>query len=90
VAWNDKAIHCFSYFLLMMVTDFSFKPSKHLLVKAVLILMYSTLIEYAQGFIPGRDTSVGDILANASGVFIFLVCVPVLVRAKVYPRLKLV
>ncbi len=90
VNWNDKLIHCVSYFLLMMVLDFSSNSGKQLLIKAVLILIYSGLIEYAQGFIPGRETSLADIAANATGIVLFIACVPVLKRNKIYQKLRLV
>ena len=90
MVWNDKLVHCFSYFLLMMVLDFSWNSSKQLLIKAVLILIYSSLIEYAQGFIPGRDTSIADIVANGVGVMLFIALVPSLKRFNVYQILKLI
>ncbi|MFK7795477.1 MAG: VanZ family protein [Gammaproteobacteria bacterium] len=90
VAWNDKLIHCVSYFFLMMMLDFSWESSKQLLIKAVIILIYSGLIEYAQGFIPGRDTSLADIAANGIGVMLFIACVPILKRMNVYQILKLI
>jgi VanZ family protein len=90
VVWNDKLVHCFSYFLLMMMLDFSWNPSKQLIIKAVLILIYSSLIEYTQGFIPGRDTSIADIVANGVGVMLFIVLVPVLKRINAYKILNLI
>ncbi len=88
--WNDKLIHCFSYFLLMMMLDFSCCSSKKLLIKAALILIYSGLIEYAQGFIPGRDTSIADMAANGIGVMLFVALVPILKRVNAYQILKLI
>ncbi|MFK8027891.1 MAG: VanZ family protein [Gammaproteobacteria bacterium] len=90
MVWNDKLIHCISYFLLMMVLDFSYNASKQLLIKAVLILIYSGLIEYAQGFIPGRETSLADLLANGVGIMLFIALVPVLKQLKAYQFLKLI
>lgn len=90
MVWNDKLVHCFSYFLLMMMLDFSWNSSKQLLIKAVLILIYSSLIEYAQGFIPGRETSIADIVANGVGVMLFIALVPSLKRFNVYQILKLI
>lgn len=90
IIWNDKLIHIISYFLLIMVFDFSWRPSKQLLIKSVLILVYSGLIEYAQGYIPGRDTSLADIAANATGILLFIICVPILKRINIYQMLRLV
>ena len=89
VQWNDKLIHCISYFLLIMMLDFSWNPSQQLLIKSVFIMIYSGLIEYAQGFIPGRDTSLADIVANGAGVMLFTASVPFLRRINAYKILKL-
>ena len=70
--------------------DFSWNSSKQLLIKAVIILIYSGLIEYAQGFIPGRDTSLADMFANGLGVMLFIACVPLLKRMNAYQILKLI
>jgi VanZ family protein len=72
-----------------MMLDFSWYSSKQLLIKAVLILIYSSLIEYAQGFIPGRDTSIADVVANGVGVVVFIALVPILKRNNVYQILRL-
>ncbi len=70
--------------------DFSWKSSEQLLIKSVLILFYSGLIEYAQGFIPGRDTSLADMAANGLGVMLFIAFVPILKRLNTYQMLKLI
>ena len=90
VVWNDKLIHCISYFLFIMMLDFSWNSSKQLLIKVILVMIYSGLIEYAQGFIPGRDTSIADIAANGLGVMLFIALVPVLKRINIYQFLKLI
>lgn len=87
--WNDKMIHCLSYFTLMMTLDFSWQSGKQLTSKGIMVLLYSGLIEYGQSFVPGREMSVGDVLANASGIVIFLVLVPLLKRSGTYEYLKL-
>lgn len=74
----------------MMMLDFSWKSSEQLLIKAVLVLIYSGLIEYAQGFIPGRDTSLADIAANGVGVILFIAFVPALKRINAYQILRLI
>ena len=76
VRLNDKIIHAFAYFSLMMTCDFSWKSGKFLITKAIFVLSYSFLIEYAQGFVPGRHVSVHDMVANAMGIGIFILLVP--------------
>lgn len=88
--WNDKLIHFMSYFLLMMMFDFSCWSGERLLVKALLVVVYSYLIEYGQSFVPGREMSFDDVLANGAGVLLFLLLVPLLKRVNGYQVLRLV
>jgi len=87
--WNDKVIHCMSYFALMMTLDFSWRSGKQLVIKSMLVLIYGGLIEYGQSFVPGREMSLGDLMANALGVLIFILLVPVLKQNGIYGYLKL-
>ena len=87
--WNDKLIHFMSYFVLMLTLDFSCCSGRQLVVKSVFILFYSGLIEYGQSFVPGRDMSLSDLVANASGVFLFVLLVPLIKRNGLYSYLKL-
>lgn len=89
IRWNDKAVHAFAYFLLMMSCDFSWRAGRYLIMKAVIVLAYSGLIEYAQGFVPGRHVSEYDLLANAVGIGIFVLIVPIFKRAQFYQWLRL-
>ena len=58
-------------------------------MKSVVVLLYSGLIEYGQSFIPGREMSLADLIANALGILLFLLLVPLLKRNNVYRNLKL-
>ena len=88
--WNDKLVHCASYFLLIMTLEFSWKAGQQLVVKSVLVLFYSSLIEYGQSFVPGREMSFADVIANGAGVLLFVALVPLLKRNNTYQRLQLV
>lgn len=87
--WNDKLIHFTSYFVLIMMFDFSWNSSKYLVMKSALVLIYSALIEYGQSFIPGRDMSLGDLAANALGICLFILLVPLIKHQGIYRYLKL-
>jgi len=87
--WNDKAIHFISYFVLILTLDFSWCPGKQLVTKSILALVYSGLIEYGQSYVPGREMSLGDLIANACGIVLFLLMVPLFRRMSVYKVLKL-
>ena len=86
---NDKLVHMAGYFVLMLSFDFSMKSGNALLLKAVLVLLYSFAIEYAQGFVPGREVSLLDMGANLAGVVAFLACVPFFKKLNVYERLRI-
>ncbi len=73
-----------------MMLDFSWKSSDQLLIKSVLVLVYGGLIECMQNFIPGREMLFADIVANATGVLLFIACVPYLKRLNAYQILKLI
>lgn len=85
----DKVVHLFAYFTLMLALDFSYRPGHSLVWKAMAIIIYSAMMEVAQGYVPGRDSSMWDIIANISGVLFYLLCVPLLKRQKVYEKLLL-
>ena len=86
---NDKFVHLVSYFILMLTLDFSIKSGETIIVKAIVVFIYSCLIEYAQGFVPGRDVSAWDIAANGAGIFGFVLCVPLLKRFNTYKLLRI-
>lgn len=81
---NDKLVHLVSYFILMLTFDFSIKSGEVLWLKAIVVFLYSCVIEYAQDFVPGRDTSMLDVMANSVGIVAFLLCVPLLKRLNAY------
>lgn len=87
--WNDKLVHCLSYFLLMMMLDFSWQSGENMMVKGCLIFVYSSIIEYGQSFVPGRDMSIGDIAANSTGILLFIFIVPALKKMSAYRKLRL-
>ena len=89
VFWNDKLVHCISYFFLIMTLDFSWQSGEKLIIKGCVILMYSSMIEYGQSFVPGRDMSAGDIAANAMGILMFIFMVPLLKKMNAYQLLHL-
>ena len=88
--FNDKLVHIFSYFVLMLTFDFSVKSGESIILKAVFVFLYSCAIEYVQGFVPGREVSILDIAANAVGIVAFMLCVPVLKRFNTYSVLRII
>ena len=87
---NDKLIHGMSYFLFMMALDFSWRSGRVLWVKFLFAFVYSSLLEYGQNFVPSRQMSIEDIIANGLGICLFVLVVPLLKRVNAYQLLRLV
>jgi len=68
----DKILHCATYLSLMVSLDFAFISGRWLLTKLVLLLFCSWLIEIAQQYLPPRQFSLGDLLANLAGLVLGL------------------
>jgi hypothetical protein len=90
--WNaDKLAHFGIYCVLAFFIDralrvqtrFPLLQSRHLLFTVLLTTLYGLSDEIHQVFIPGRNASVYDLLADAAGALLF--CVGFLLRA---PREK--
>ena len=90
MVFNDKLVHMVSYFVLMLTFDFSVKSGESIIVKAIFVFLYSCAIEYAQGFVPGREVSLLDVMANAAGIVAFVLCVPLLKRFNTYKTLRII
>lgn len=71
----DKANHSIAFFTLALLGDRSF-PQSHLqwLLGRILpaLFVYGLLIEVLQFYMPPREASLLDILANTTGLFCYL------------------
>ena len=67
-SFSDKIMHGAGYLLLILSCDLAYNPSRWLFTKITLLLVFSIIIEIAQHFIPQREFSVPDILANLTGL----------------------
>lgn len=66
--FSDKIIHCVGYLLLMLSCDLAYWPGRKLVGKILFLLGFSITIEIFQHFIPHRQFSGLDILANLTGL----------------------
>jgi VanZ family protein len=66
---SDKIYHFLAYTILSL--DFGFISSKirSYFIGIPFLIAYGLVIEFFQGFVPGRDPSFYDALANSMGVF---------------------
>ncbi|NTV99237.1 MAG: VanZ family protein [Chlorobiaceae bacterium] len=83
--WHDKIEHFFAFFVLALLLDFSFPGKPFNLLKAAVLLLYGTGIEVVQLFVPCRDCSVIDLLADVLGIALYLFSIPLI---KLFPVLK--
>lgn len=79
---NDKIGHALAYFILTCNIGILFARMRCYLA-AILAFSYSCLLEYLQGFVPGRTVSIYDLYANATGSIL-----GGLVILALYPQLK--
>ena len=86
---SDKIIHTFAYFCFFLCLDFSYRPGKSIFAKAIVVVLYSSLIELAQDYVDGRQASMFDIFANCAGVAVFMILVPLFKKFRIYQRLAL-
>ncbi|VAX34714.1 hypothetical protein MNBD_NITROSPIRAE03-1402 [hydrothermal vent metagenome] len=75
VAVPDKFAHFVAYFITVSLCYCAFKREKlsFLVFLGIAVFLYGIAIEVVQYFLPYRDFSIGDIIANASGIGTFFV-----------------
>lgn len=66
----DKLEHLLAYALLAASGGIAYPRRRARLWIALFLLMLGAVIEYTQGFVPGRDASAADMFANAIGILI--------------------
>jgi len=81
---NDKINHFIAYSVLSLNFGLVIKKFKTHLYCLPLLIAYGMLLELCQGFIPGREPSWLDALANSGGVCVGFVILFILHLAKKY------
>lgn len=77
---NDKLGHLLAFLALALVADYSFPDKDFLIPKALPLLAYGIGIEIVQYFIPYRSFSVLDMVADAAGLAVYIIIIPVINR----------
>ena len=67
---SDKLNHFLAYAILSLNFGFISTKNRYYLLGIPLLISYGLLMEFFQGFVPGRDPSFYDALANTCGVLI--------------------
>jgi VanZ family protein len=73
---RDKVVHLFAFFTLLLLFDCAYPLVKIYCTKVFLLLIFGSMIETIQYFIPGREFSLLDILANSIGLIAYLTARP--------------
>jgi VanZ family protein len=82
----DKANHVMAFYVLALLIDFSFPKSQFGAGKLGLLLIYGSLIEVIQSFLPHRTASAVDVLADGLGVACYALSIPILRRIPLLSR----
>ncbi len=74
----DKVLHTSAYMVLAFLSYISISKSgikKYIFITAFLFTsIYGITDEFHQSFVPGRDSSIGDLIADFSGALIGCIC----------------
>jgi VanZ family protein len=81
----DKLLHLFGYFGLALLPYAGFREERQARAAALCMIALGALLEFGQGFIPERTTSLADMTANACGVFLGIWAGRTLRRAVIFP-----
>ena len=65
---HDKWNHFIAYSILSLNWSFISTKSKVFWIGVCFCLLYGLLLEFLQGFVPGREPSFADALANTGGI----------------------
>jgi VanZ family protein len=75
---NDKVSHILAFGALSLAADFSFPQRPFGPAKMLALLGYGVLIEVVQYFLPYREASVFDVLADGVGIAAYALGFPLL------------
>jgi VanZ family protein len=79
-AVSDKLQHAAAFYTLAFLLDFALPRGRFGWRKAAAVLGYGALIEIVQHFLPWRDSSILDFLADGVGVGLYVASLPLLAR----------
>lgn len=83
---NDKVGHLLAFLYLSFMTHASWSKDTFSWRLRLPLIGYGIFLEVAQYFVPERQFSVADIVADAAGVYLYLLLLPLVVRitAKIF------
>jgi hypothetical protein len=89
VPFKDKGVHVMEYGTLCVLSSFAIRRSwpglgllRGLICAALLTFVWGFLDELHQGFVPGRNSDVYDVLADSIGALVGATCFATLARLR--------
>jgi len=76
----DKAEHAAAFVVLSLLVDLSFPERRFGPAKIAALLAFGAWIEVVQYFLPGRDASLRDVVADGVGIALYALLIPLLGR----------
>ena len=77
---NDKILHSLTFLILAIISDHAFATTVFNWKKALWLMFYGVAIEVLQHYIPGREFSLLDMLADASGLLIYFILTKTIIQ----------
>jgi VanZ family protein len=78
---NDKLNHIFAFFVLALLADFSFPEKKFISSVFFPLMGYGMVIEIIQHFLPYRMSSLFDVAADALGIALYWISMPLVQKS---------
>ncbi len=78
---NDKLNHIFAFFVLALLASFSFPEKKFFSSIFLPLMCYGMAIEIIQHFLPYRMFSLFDVAADALGIVLYWISLPLLQKS---------
>ncbi|MET0050882.1 MAG: VanZ family protein [Candidatus Thiodiazotropha sp.] len=85
---NDKVSHIAAFLCLAQLSDFAWPERSWYLNKFLPLLLYGLFIECVQSFLPYREFSLWDLLADAFGLMLYAWVLPYLLRHELFRRVR--
>lgn len=77
---SDKLNHVVAFVVVALLADLSFPERRFSLAKAAAVLAFGIAIEAIQHFLPWREASLLDLVADAAGIALYAAASPFLQR----------
>ena len=69
--YSDKIKHVMAFFVLSLLLNRASSTIQHRLRNMGALLLFGLFIEIIQSFFPGRESSLGDLIADFIGIVLF-------------------